>query len=250
MGGGGSDELDGNLAAGGGTGEGSGREERVMRSSPFVWIGALVIPALVMAAYAPPAAGRGGATDLAGRLLPGNVKELAVGKLLVAARTLPDPRFAETVVLLTEFNDQQAMGLIVNQRTEVTLARLLPSLAQPQAKATSVFFGGPVEAEGVLALLRSDRAQADTRHVVADVYLVRGRALVEATIAAGTGPDRLRVYVGYAGWGPGQLDREVAQRAWHVFDGDSRIVFDPDPGSVWSRQILRTEALLARAETR
>jgi putative transcriptional regulator len=219
-----------------------------MRSSPFVWIGAILVPALLVGAYAPLAAVDGAATRLAGQLLPGHVKELAAGKLLVAARTLPDPRFAETVVLLTEFNDQQAMGLIVNQRTDETLERLLPSLAQPQAKTTTVFFGGPVAAEGVLALMRSDRAQADSRHVVADVYLVASRELLDATIAAGSGPDRLRVYVGYAGWGAGQLDREVAQGAWHVFDGDGRIVFDPDPGSVWSRQILRTEARLARAE--
>ena len=138
------------------------------------------------------------------------------------------------------------MGLIVNQLTDVPLTRVLPNLTPPQPKTTSVFFGGPVRVQEILALLRSDSTQTDSLRIVADVHLVRSRELLDEVFAAGTGPDRLRVYVGYAGWSPGQLDQETAHGAWHVFDGDGSIVFDPDPGSLWSRQILRTEARLAR----
>jgi putative transcriptional regulator len=212
---------------------------------PSVRRGGTIRPALMLAFVSLAAVG-GAPGDLAGQLRPGAVKELAAGKLLVAARNLPDPRFAETVVLLTEFTDQGTMGLIVNQQTEVSVARVVPDLVQAQAKANTVFFGGPVADESVLALLRSDRAYPDSRPIVADVYLIGSRKLLDELIAAGHGSDRLRVYVGYAGWEPGQLSRETAQGAWHVFDGDSSIVFDPDPGSLWSRQIRRTEGLVAR----
>jgi putative transcriptional regulator len=62
-------------------------------------------------------------------------------------------------------------------------------------------------------------------------------------LSTGVGPNRFRVYVGYAGWGPGQLDSETAQGAWHVLDGDGDVVFDPEPDSTWQRQIRLAEAL-------
>jgi putative AlgH/UPF0301 family transcriptional regulator len=81
--------------------------------------------------------------------------------------------------------------------------------------------------------------------VVADVYLVNTREVLDEVLAAGTGPDRFRVYAGYAGWEAAQLQRETALGAWHVFEGDPDVVFDPQPDSVWQRQIRRTEDLLA-----
>jgi putative transcriptional regulator len=183
--------------------------------------------------------------DLRGQLRRGAVKELAAGKLLVAARNLPDPNFAETVVLLADFNEQGAMGLILNRRTDVTLARAAPGLQQPPAQPTLVFFGGPVAVPGVLALLRSTSAPLDARRILADVYLVNTREGLERTIATGADSNRFRVYVGYAGWGAGQLEAEAAQGAWHVSTGDADVVFDPEPESAWQRQIRRTEALQA-----
>ncbi len=183
------------------------------------------------------------------QLRRGAVRELETGKLLVAARNLPDPNFASTVVLLADYNAQGAMGLIVNRPTKVTLARLLPGLEQAPDKASSatVFFGGPVSPSGVLALLRSSTRRPDSRRVVNDVYLVSTGDVLKETIAAGSGSERVRVYVGYAGWGPGQLEAETAEGSWHVLDGDGDVVFDPDPQSSWRRQIQRAEALTARA---
>jgi putative transcriptional regulator len=173
------------------------------------------------------------------------VKELAAGKLLVAARNLPDPNFSATVVLLAEVNQEGAMGLIVNRPTKVTLARILPGFEPASGTTATAFFGGPVSVPGVLGLLRSKDARSDSRHVVADVYLVNTSEVLKDTIAAGAGPQRFRVYVGYAGWGAGQLQRETAEGAWYVLDGDAEIVFDPDPETTWRRQILRAEALSA-----
>jgi putative transcriptional regulator len=177
------------------------------------------------------------------QLRRGPVRDLAAGKLLVAARGLPDPNFAETVVLLADFSQEAAMGLIVNRQTEVTLARLMPGLQNAKSRAAFAFLGGPVAVPGVLALLRSPTARGDTRHIVGDVYLVNTREVLDEMLSSGAAQNQLRVYVGYAGWGPGQLDGETASGSWHVLEGNADVVFDPDPDTMWQRLIRRTEGL-------
>jgi putative transcriptional regulator len=174
----------------------------------------------------------------------GALRQLAAGKFLVAARNLPDPNFSEAVVLLVDVNEQGAMGIILNRPTQATLTEILPGLTGSTAAGVA-YFGGPVQVAGVLALLRSELPRTDCRKVVADVYLVNTREVLDEVLAAGTGPDRFRVYAGYAGWEAAQLQREAALGAWHVFEGDPDVVFDPQPDSVWQRQIRRTADLVA-----
>jgi putative transcriptional regulator len=201
-----------------------------------VWLGLVVSPGSRVTASEGPAF----------QLRRGAVKALGAGKLLVASRNLPDPNFAATVILLVDVNKQGAMGLIVNRPTKVPLSRMLPGLEQASGGAAPAFVGGPVSPSGVLALLRSKSPRSDSRHVAREVYLVSTRDALTETITAGVGPDRFRVYIGYAGWGAGQLEHETAEGAWHVLDGDDDVVFDPDPASTWRRQIRRTEELSAR----
>ena len=99
----------------------------------------------------------------------------------------------------------------------------------------------------MLALLRSTTPSADSRRVKDDVHVVATRQDLEAQIAAGADPRRFRVYVGYAGWGPGQLERETLQGSWHVFTADTATIFDPEPDSLWQRQLRRTEERVALA---
>ena len=214
-----------------------------MRVPVFVWSGAAAVWLFVLAAAAPirPAADT---RNSPGQLRPGMVAQLAPGKLLVAARNLPDPNFSDAVVLLVDLNDRGAMGIIVNRPTQATLTEILPGLAGSTAAGTA-YFGGPVQVSGVLALLRSELARTDCRKVAADVYLVNTREVLDEVLGAGAGSDRFRVYAGYAGWEAGQLQREAALGAWHVFEGDPDVVFDPQPDSVWQRQIRRTEDLMA-----
>ena len=200
-----------------------------------VWLGA--------SPHVPAAAFDQGAT---GQMRREAVKRLGAGKLLVSARGLPDPNFADTVVLLADYDAQGAMGVIVNRQTDVPLGRLIPTLRGARVREMPAFFGGPVPADGVLALIRSNRARSDARHIVGDVYLVNTREVLDEVVARGASDADLRVFVGYAGWGARQLDDETAQGAWHVLDGSGAVVFDPDPDTVWERQILRTEGVLAR----
>ena len=181
------------------------------------------------------------------QLLPGAVKALAPGKLLIAARELPDPNFARTVVLIVEHDDRSTMGLVVNRQSEVTLATVFKQVKPGTGPAPAFFLGGPVQTDAVVGLVRATDAPGgdDTRRVFGDVYLLSGRAPLEHQIVAGADANRCRVYVGYAGWASGQLEEETVQHAWYVLPGTADLVFDAHPDSLWDRLIVRTEGLSA-----
>jgi putative transcriptional regulator len=175
------------------------------------------------------------------QLRSGAVKELAAGKLLVAVRGLPDPNFSETVILLAEHGADGSMGLVINRRTDVPVARAFPDLKPAKGGSSALYSGGPVATNGVVGLERSAGAASDGRQILADVRIIASREALETLITSGAGPERFRVYVGYAGWGPGQLERETLHGSWHVFRADPAVVFDPDPETLWQRQVRRTE---------
>jgi len=174
------------------------------------------------------------------------VKDLGVGKLLVAPRDSPDPHFAKSVVLLVQLDDGGTLGLMINHPTKIPIARALEQLKAANHRSDPVYLGGPVDGTTVLALLHAGSRPDDARRIMSDVYLVSTRPLLEKTLAAGTGPGEFRAYVGYCGWGVGQLEYEMSRGAWYIFDGDARLVFDSDPDSVWSRLIARIEQKVAR----
>lgn len=205
-------------------------DEHPRRSGSSAWLGAVV---LLPAALILGGAGR----DLALQFQPGAVRELARGRLLVASRGVVDPNFKESVVLLTKYGGKGAVGLIVNRRTRSSMSEMLPDLKDGPVTRRPVFFGGPVEAGG-LALVRGGE-HPDGPPVFDDVYLIATRTLLEKEIARGAGPETFRVYIGYSGWSAGQLEDETAHGLWHVFEGDAGAVFDPDPESLWQREIPR-----------
>lgn len=166
----------------------------------------------------------------------------AAGKFLVASRELPDPNFAQSVVLLIQYDAKGAMGLIINRETKVPLSRVFEN---PKSPSQKLYFGGPVQVSGALALLRSATKIEEAKHVLEDVYMVTDKAVLEKQLAAGADAKTLRIYLGYSGWAPGQLDHELELGAWHVLPGDAPTVFDPNPDSVWMKLIRRTELRLA-----
>ena len=136
------------------------------------------------------------------------------------------------------------MGLVVNRPTDIPPARVFPKL---KARPARLYLGGPVSTTGVFGLLRASQPTGDYRHIVEDVYLVAERSRLEPLLPSAADGTRFRLYLGYAGWGPRQLERETAQGAWHVLQADSALIFDPDPESVWPRLIRLTGGLLASA---
>jgi putative transcriptional regulator len=172
--------------------------------------------------------------------------DLGIGKLLVAKRDAGGSTFAETVILLVRYTHGGTVGLMLNRRTEVPVSRALEPLKGAGGRTDPVYAGGPVELANVLALLRTSAMPEGAEHVTGKVYLVSSAALLEKTLAKR--PDRadFRVYLGYSGWGPGQLENEINLGFWRVLNGSADIVFDPEPETLWSRLIERTEQRIAR----
>jgi putative transcriptional regulator len=170
---------------------------------------------------------------------------LAGGRVLVASRRIADPNFARSVVLLFAYvAGDGAAGVIVNRPTRIPVERLLPDLPVPQGPGSQLFFGGPVALPEARALMRMPASPVAAPQVLPGVYLLQAEALAKA-VDEGVAAGQVRVYVGYGGWGAGQLEREILRGDWHVFEGDSAVVFDRDPDTLWHRQILLTELLKA-----
>ena len=174
------------------------------------------------------------------------VKDLGVGKLLVSSRDLSDPNFAESVVLLIQYNQQGTVGLMINHRTRASISSLIQNLDTGKHGSDPIYIGGPVEMAAVLGLFRSRKKPDEGTSVLSEVYLVSGKALLQKTLAGTSGSTDLRLYLGYCGWAGGQLEYEVRQGGWWIFDANAGLVFDPDPSSVWSRLIARTEQQIVK----
>lgn len=172
--------------------------------------------------------------------------DLGIGKLLVASRDLSDPAFSESVILLVRYDQDGTVGLMINRRTGMSISRALRDLNVGGDRTDPVYRGGPVEPVSVLALLRSRVQPEGAAPVFGDVYLVSTKDLLEKTLAKSAGPDELRVYLGYCGWSRGQLEREVRQGSWHIFNRSADLVFDSEPDSVWRRLMARVEQNIAQ----
>lgn len=165
----------------------------------------------------------------------------APGKFLVASRRLKDPNFSETVVLLLAYGEQGAMGLIINRPTPLRLASLLPEIEGIQERADPLYNGGPVEGNRLFVLVRSSKTIEGGDRLFADVYVSSSRAVLEQ-VATGQAGQQFRVYAGYAGWVPGQLDREIHLGAWHLAPADAETVFKAEAAEIWPELIQRSTA--------
>ena len=177
-----------------------------------------------------------------------DARDLGPGKLLVASRGLRDPNFAKTVVLLTHYDDQGVVGLIVNRRTDVALSRVLEGYPGAKDRSDLAYLGGPVEVPAIFALLQSQAKIEGADRIFSGVYLISTKPLFEQTLAAKPGPQVFHVYLGYAGWTKDQLRGEVELGAWFVFPADTGAVFNADPGSLWPQMIRKTELKVAGSD--
>ncbi len=171
--------------------------------------------------------------------------EPSKGRFLVAARDLRDPNFAETVVLLVHYDSQGAMGLIVNRPTGRLAGELLPELEDLASEDKVIFLGGPVGRFGLLALLEARESLVEAEHIFGDVYMSGSRDLMQRTATPSGERSRLRVYVGHAGWAPGQLEFEIARGGWHVVPARQDLVFTEDPTDLWEQLIPPESKILS-----
>jgi putative transcriptional regulator len=168
------------------------------------------------------------------------------GRLLVASPSLFDPNFRRSVVLIAEHSDEGAMGVVLSRPSETTVAEAVPALEPLVAEGDVVHVGGPVQQEAVLVLAEYDDPDEAAAVVFDGVGFMPGDSdpddVAEAT-------RRARVYVGYAGWGEGQLEAELEEESWLVLEPDAGDVFAPVGQDLWSAVLARQAgplALLAR----
>jgi putative transcriptional regulator len=159
------------------------------------------------------------------------------GQLLVAMPQMLDPRFQRTVIYMCAHSAEGAMGLVINKPMEsLSFPDLLQQLEiEPQGASGSmpIYFGGPVETGRGFVLHSADYVEDATLVIGANVALTANIDIVRA-IAAGRGPSRKLLALGYAGWGPGQLDQEIQANGWLSVPSDDGIVFGPDNPQKWS----------------
>lgn len=160
------------------------------------------------------------------------------GQLLIAMPQMRDARFTRTVIYMCAHNSDGAMGLVVNRRVgSVSFDDLLKQLgigSNRRSEEIRVHFGGPVESGRGFVLHSADYVQDGTL-VVDDTVALTATLDILKDIASGGGPRRSLLALGYAGWGPGQLDAEIQANGWLSAPADEALVFDADLDRKWER---------------
>jgi putative transcriptional regulator len=169
------------------------------------------------------------------------------GQLLIAMPSMTDQRFHRAVIYMCAHSAEGAMGLIINQRApHITLPRLLEQLeiteeaSRPLAiriDSMAVHVGGPVETSRGFVLHSSDYFAADSTLPIDESVCLTATIDILKAIATGSGPDRAILALGYAGWAPGQLEREIQANGWLNCPADPEIIFDPDLDSKYTRAL-------------
>ncbi|MEA2188662.1 MAG: putative transcriptional regulator [Solirubrobacteraceae bacterium] len=165
---------------------------------------------------------------------------------MIAGATLPDPNFARTVVLICEHTDEGALGLVLNRPGSLVIGETAAELAVLAGDDAVIDIGGPVQPDALLVLGEFDDASHAGMLVVESVGLMGDASEIDDLVDV---TRRVRVFAGYAGWGPGQLDAELARDDWFVAPAGVDDIFDPDADELWRRVLERKGghfALVAR----
>lgn len=157
------------------------------------------------------------------------------GQLLVSSGGLYDPNFRHTVVLIGEHDADGALGVVLNRPTPMEVAEVVPPLAELVGPGEPIFRGGPVQPSSPVLLAEL------TTPDLADLPIFEGVGFLTGEVSDSIRPAvlRARVFAGYSGWGPGQLERELAEDSWIVDPARVDDVFTGDPESLWRRILER-----------
>jgi putative transcriptional regulator len=163
------------------------------------------------------------------------------GTFLVSTPQMPDPRFEEHVIYICAHNDEGAMGIAINQPNRVfSLAEILrgANLPIPSGELPPVHIGGPVELESAFILYVSDYVAKHRLDISDSVSLTRETKVLE-DIALGRGPKKYLFILGYTGWGPGQLERELMENGWLSVPANDEIIFDSPDEFKWKAAAMQ-----------
>jgi putative transcriptional regulator len=160
--------------------------------------------------------------------------ESLAGSLIVSSPSLHDPNFRRTVVLMTHHDEDGAMGLVLSRPSEIQLAEAVPGLADLADGDDVVYVGGPVQPEVVVALAELEETDDTIEPIVGSVGFVPSEGEPDELPIA-----RIRVFAGYSGWAPGQLEAELEESSWIVVPAEPDDVFAADPDELWRTVLHR-----------
>jgi len=162
------------------------------------------------------------------------------GQLLIAMPAMTDPRFSQSVIYMCAHTAEGAMGLVVNRPVVkpsfTDLLKQLKVTPQPPARAIRMCAGGPVENARGFVLHTNDWTGEGSLRVTSELALTASLDVLQV-IAGGGGPRECVLALGYAGWGPGQLDGEMRENAWLSAPADEMVLFDGDHDTKWRRAL-------------
>ncbi|MDQ6910130.1 MAG: YqgE/AlgH family protein [Actinomycetota bacterium] len=167
-----------------------------------------------------------------------------VGRLVVAAPVMQDPNFDRTVVLVLEHGQDGALGIVLNRPTEADVFEALPRWESLAAEPAVIFVGGPVAPTAAICVARAG-APGETNGWKP---LFGGLGTVDLERDPddlGTAVEKVRVFAGYTGWGPGQLDDEIEEGAWFVLDALPADALSAEPATLWEAVLRRQGGQLA-----
>ena len=163
------------------------------------------------------------------------IKQPKTGQVLIAEPFLNDPNFTRSVILLCEHSEEGSVGFILNQATELTLNDLAKDL---YAAHIDIFQGGPVQADTLHMLHRMPESISGGMEIAKDIYWGGSYEELKKVVYNGAcTPSELKLFMGYSGWGPGQLEKEIEEGTWLIADASDSLLFDTAAHDVWKKAI-------------
>jgi putative transcriptional regulator len=164
---------------------------------------------------------------------------VANGIFLIARPGMKDPNFSKTVVLVTLPKGGAPLGVILNRPLKQRLADLFPDFKTLKDKTDPIYFGGPVELPLVSFLVRSKKTPESALPVLQDVYFSTNHDLFKKLMQRSDPTANVRVFAGYSGWAPGQLQTEIKRGGWYTLPADASTIFNGDPAKMWDKLVER-----------
>lgn len=167
----------------------------------------------------------------------------AKGMYLVADEKMNDPRFKDRVILLIQHDNQGTAGLIVNRSSRLPLSAVLPETSKLNIQGKLLSYGGPVNPETLLALVKVHNNPPHPANEVLDNLYVTGVGVLDSWPELSGELVDYRAFLGYTGWAAGQLDLEMKRGDWHVVPADENSIFNPQDEVFWQSLIKRGQTI-------
>ncbi|MDX2425823.1 MAG: YqgE/AlgH family protein [Cycloclasticus sp.] len=160
------------------------------------------------------------------------------GRFLVATEQLDHTSFQQAVILITHLSERGATGLTINRPTNIPLTNIFPQTQHLKLNDESLYLGGPVSTNAIFVILRTTQPRKNMHRIAENIYFSTAKSAFSTPFSGDS-----RVYAGYAGWSPGQLQMEIDRGDWTLIHAEANIIFEKNPQALWQRLSKRWSGL-------